>query len=173
MRTLSLVPICIVLLLASCKKSTAPIPDNSILATVDGVPKTFNVYAQGFLYNNFQGHHVLIISGQQTSETGSNYINLSVSSVSAIVKGSYSLDPVNSGVTPAGGATSIAYISGGEKFLPPQNATSKNLITITYLSSTKVEGTFNVVLSGGTPLTDKTITNGKFNVSVESDNLTP
>jgi hypothetical protein len=170
MRTLLLLPIYLLLLLVSCKKSTPPGPDNSISATVDGIPKTFNVYAQAFSQSNFQGHNLLIISGQETSEIGSININISVSSIPAIVKGSYSLDPGNSGTLPVGGATSITYVSRGEKFLPSQNATSKNLITITSLSSTKVEGTFYVVLSEGTPSTDKTITNGKFNVSIKPDN---
>jgi hypothetical protein len=173
MKTLLLLPICALFLLVSCKKSTPVTPESSISAAIDGVNETFNINATASLTNIEGTGNVLIISGKETSETGSDIISLEVNSTSAIAKGSY---PVQAG-TPAGfdAATSVSYIQGFANFFPAVSAASPNSITITYISSTNVQGIFNVALSGGTPstspiITNKTITNGKFNVSIKPGN---
>jgi hypothetical protein len=173
MKSLLLLPICTLFFLVSCKKSTPITPQSSISATVDGINKTFNINTEAALTNIEGTGNVLVISGKATSETDSDIIGLEVNSASAITKGSY---PVTTGIA-AGfdAATSISYIQGYETFWPAVSAVSPNSITITYISSTNVQGTFNVALSGGTLstspiITNKTITNGKFNVSIKPSN---
>jgi hypothetical protein len=170
MKTLLLLPICTLFLLVSCKKNTPVTPQSSISATVDGVNETFDVNAAATLTNIEGTGNVLLISGKETSETG---IGVEVNSASTITKGSYTVTTgIPEGFNPA---TSVSYTQGYEIFFPVQNASSQNLITITYISSTNVQGTFNVDLSGALPssqpiFTSKTITNGKFNVSIKARN---
>jgi hypothetical protein len=113
-----------------------------------------------------------MISGAETSENGSGSINIEVNSVSAITTGTYSLKTG----TPQGfdPITSISYVEGYLVFYPTTSPNSSNSITITYISSTNVQGTFNPALSRiitSTPpavvVVNKTITNGKFNVQIK------
>ncbi len=165
-----LLPICTLLLLISCKKSNPLTPQSSISATVDGVNETFNMNASATL-TNIEGNNVLLISGKETSDTG---IGIEVNSASTITKGTY---PTIVG-TPIGfdPATYVSYTQGFVMFFPAQNVASQNLITITYISSTNVQGTFDVALSGSLlsttqpVFTNKTITNGKFNVMIKPSN---
>ena len=176
MKILLLLLIYIPILVTSCKKSTPVTPESSISADVDGIKETFNTNATAVAsVSNLLGTgnvHILIISGKETSDSGSDIINVIVTSASAITKGTY---PVMTGVPPAYSATSVSFIQGYETFFPTQNVTLQNLITITSISSTNVQGTFEVALSGAvastSPVyTNKIITNGSFNVSIKPAN---
>ena len=170
MKKLLLLSICTLFIFTSCKKNTSPTPESSISASIDGVKETFNINATANR-NYIEGTgNVLIIGGKETSESGSDIINIEVNSTAAITKGSYSIKTgVPEGFDPA---IYVSYVQGLIFFYHAVNPASSNLITITDISSTNVQGTFNVALSGSLPSTapviiNKVITNGEFNIRIE------
>ncbi|HEY4194228.1 MAG TPA: hypothetical protein VGM63_01745 [Mucilaginibacter sp.] len=165
--------VCALLLSISCKKNTSPPLESSISASIDGVDETFNVNVSARQTSDEETGNTIMISGTETSESGSGHIDIEVNLVPPIVKGTY---PIKTGPPPGFvPTTSVSYFEGFETFWPTLNAAIPNLITISHISSTNVQGTFSatVTLSGGYAEglpTTKTITNGKFNVNIKQSN---
>ena len=169
MKTISLIAICLLFINTSCKKNSenSPTPTNSISATVNGVNEAFNAKIKAS-ETNIGGINVLLITGSETFDTNSAAINIEIDTSAAITTGTYS---AKTG-TPQGfnsGAT-ISYVRGYMALYPSLNSGLLNSITISRISSTNVQGTFSATLSGsalGLSPTTKTITNGKFNVTIK------
>jgi len=167
MKNLILLLTCASLCFSSCKKNNLVVADNTISAFVNGVEESFNIKA-GASETVEDNVHILYIEG--TSAAGES-LSIEVNANSAITKGTY---PVIAGVPNGFNAgTTIEYVDGYTQLFPVQSTASFNTITITYISNTVVQGTFDVTLSdsfrGGsiTAFTNKTFTSGKFNVTIK------
>ncbi|MDB5018170.1 MAG: hypothetical protein JWQ84_3002 [Mucilaginibacter sp.] len=168
------IPFLIILLLivcfTSCKKDKAISISNTISATVDNIDKSFNTKAtatEGYLVGS---GYILQINGTTADSIPEN-IFIIINSTANITKGTY---PLSLGI-PNGYndlSTSLSYNIGYLTFYPSLNTALPNTVTITSISTTSVQGTFNANLTGhelsSSPIDiNKTITNGKFNISIK------
>lgn len=165
MKKVLLIALSVLFSFAGCKKSgNDKALVNTISATVDSVNETFNSNVTAS-QTSINGINILNISGKKTADTNLVAIGIIIDTSAVITEGSY---PVKTGVGFNG--TYISYVQGYLTFLPDSNTTVPNSITISHITNTNVQGTFRVTLSCsafGTNLTTKTITNGKFNVSIK------
>lgn len=168
MKKILLIALSVLLSFAGCKKSgNDQASVNTISATVDGVNETFNSNVTA-LQTSIEGINILNISGKKTADTNLVAIGIIIDTSAVITEGSY---PVKAGPYELySQGISVSYVQGYLTFSPDSNTTVPNSITISHITNTNVQGTFRVTLSCsafGTNLTTKTITNGKFNVSIK------
>ena len=171
MKKLLFFPVCVLLAFSSCKKDSdkKATASNTITASVGGSNLNFNTGAIAELESS-SGEYAIEIGGSTTTGSSGQAVSIVVESESPIVTGTYTLNSMTN--TIATSFPKIQYI---------ENQSSSNLIsyetdvtgaysstvTITAISSTNVQGTFNGVLISGQNSTDtKTISNGKFNVNI-------
>lgn len=163
-----LLPLLVGMLLISysCKKTNTVTPVNpGFYGTVNGVKKAFNTGAEVQRVNAGTGGNYSFQFSGVTSDTCGLVIN--ISSQNPITKGTYAVNGINvNGVGPffsyystTNGAAGI-YITGAAPYT--------GTVTITSLSSTNVQGTFNGSLyetNPGNTARTTTITNGTFNLN--------
>jgi hypothetical protein len=165
--------ICVIAILsfcASCKKSSSDpsnTPANTITATVDGVSENFNTSVYAKIGTGIRINSALIISGSNSSASGSDLISLTLNTNNTIDKGDYTNNGSN-------GVTSIVYSKGVSTLANPNfyatdvNGVYLSTITITSISNTNVQGTFSGKLVFPDGKTTKMVTDGKFNVNVSN-----
>jgi hypothetical protein len=162
MKRLLFLPVCLLAMLFSCKKSGSSKSSNStISATLNDTAQTFNTSATA-LYQSSNGIYDLAITGYVSSATNSNAITISIGGTSPIAVGTYS----DGGIAPD--AVSMVYsLSGGTSAYAAMGTAT---VTITSITGSNVQGTFSGVLnlySGNATNTTETVTNGKFNVAIQ------
>lgn len=155
-------------ILCSCSKSDNANPSGSITASIDGTNVVFGTEAFALNQQN-SGIYALIITGFQGAVNSSNQITIGIGGTSPVTTKTYTdvFDPseddeVSFVFTQQPG--NITYGANGEA---PNTAT----VTITSLTSSKVEGTFSggvVLVSGSGSPASHTITNGRFNLSIRN-----
>lgn len=165
MKKTLLIAVCILVSLASCKKSSVA-PKNTITATIDGVTETFNVNAFAQLGTSIDLNSHLLVNGSNSSATGSDGMTIDINANTTIAKGTY----INNG---AAGFMAITYSKGPLSLSSPNiyatdlNSVYPSNITITSVSNTNVQGTFSGQLLFTDGKTVKTVTEGKFNVDIK------
>jgi len=165
MKITLLITVCILAVLASCKKNSVA-PKNTISATIDGVPETFNTNVSAQLGTSVALNSNLIISGASSSAASSDGMAFEINSNSTIDKGSY----INNG---AAGFMAITYSKGPFSLSNPivystdVNSVYPSNVTITSISNTNVQGTFTGKLLFTDGKTVKTVTDGKFNIDIK------
>lgn len=161
--------ISILFICASCKKGSSDpsnTPVNTITATVDGVAVSFNTAIYAKIGTGLRINSALIISGSNGSASGADLISLTLNTNNTIVKGDYTNNGSN-------GVTSIVYSKGVSTLANPNfyatdvNGIYLSTITITAISNTNVQGTFSGKLVFTDGKTTKSVTDGKFNVSIQ------
>lgn len=148
----------------SCKKDKQA-PPTGISADIDGTATTFNVHAIAGK-GTIDGHTVTTITGSTAS---GNTISITFT------------DAVTAGKTYSASTTpddepliDYSVVGADADFLNNDDASSKVSVTVNSVSSTSISGTFSGGLveadiqvgTGNPPPPTKSITNGKFNVSI-------
>lgn len=148
---------------SSCKKDKQnPTVTASITADVDGTATTFNVHA---------------IAGKGTVD-GGTFTTVSGSAANGNVISITLTGTVAAGKTYCASTTPdqeplLSFSVGSDQFLNDDSSSNKVSVTINSVSSSSISGTFtggivstNILVGGGNTPATKSITNGKFNVSV-------
>jgi hypothetical protein len=168
MKTHLFLAICITVLLVSCRKEAPFIPTNTISVSIDGTTETFNRNLTATETKN-GGVYILAITGFNTPDFNSDNLQIEIHSTSPITAGTY---PIPTNEMGFHDSTLVYFVAGYSTYYSAVNATSPNSITVTRITSTAVQGTFNVTLTGPvastTPSTypNKTFTNGNFDVGI-------
>jgi hypothetical protein len=167
---------CMMPILNSCKKpDNNPVKsnNNTITATVDGQNLTFNTGAGARIVTNETGIYpdLLEITGATDASGNNAIIVIDVTSINSITTGTFPSADTNPEPATTSGIIYNQNVAGsqlGQQYITNNNLTNSTSVTVTSLSSTNVQGTFNGALvyfiSGGGP--GKTITNGKFNLAI-------
>lgn len=160
---LFLLPVCLLLVLSSCSKKSTPSPSvtGTFTVTINGTPETFNVGAVAQAVSSDGSYNLTLLGTQSASVTNSMYI--AITSFSPIIAGTY---------TGAGSDAAMSYhlASGAVYQYADDDAAAFSTVTIKSISSTNVQGTFSGnlnLISGSGPAT-QTLTNGTFNLRVET-----
>lgn len=148
---------------SSCKKDK-PAVAIGISADIDGTATTFNVHAIAGK-GTVDGGTFTTITG---SAANGNTISITLSGTVTAGK-TYSVS-----TTPDAEPLFVYDIGGDADFLNDDNSSNKVSVTVNSVSSTSISGTFTggvveadvQVGNNNTPPPTKSITNGKFNVSV-------
>jgi hypothetical protein len=155
----------LVIVFASCKKSSSGTPVNSITATINDTNYTFN--------NHVVDTTILSDSSPAVILSAADY-NLNTFTISFGAKNK----PLIAGTTYGSYGDSIKVLDAGffpfyspsyNYIAPPYPKVSSNAqltVTLTSISSTNIQGTFKgtIFLNGDTASTNrKTVTNGRFN----------
>ena len=149
---------------------SAVVSTDSIVATIDGVLKTFKIRDSARLDNTtLPGYAGIAIYGE-SNFTGDEKFGLAVAkSGTSLTPGTYT---VNQFPTAVVGSTYIntlgTYIAKSDTSIPPVQQTPGFSITISSITSTRVIGTFTGKLldNGGMGPGSKTVTNGIFSVTI-------
>jgi len=175
MKRLLLFSFCIAFALYSCTNKAAVKPDNPVLAdsisaTIDGANENFNTIDSAGYLNTASFYSMSITAKNGTSATADK-IQLDIFNPTPITVGTYALTPGS--YNPPFVPLIIYYTNGGsnlaDDYVIDYTGAHQIAITITYISSSKVQGTFSgtLVVAAGTSGTTKTITNGKFDVYIK------
>ena len=161
---LLLLPLCVLLVVSSCKKSSNKPTSTvgTITVNIDGAAQTFNVGATAHV-DNTSGFYSLSLIGIQSATVAKSVI-VEVTSSSAIVGGT-TYTGTNSQAD-----MSYTQVSGGAIYqFDGSNSASNATITVKSISSTNVQGTFSGTLEliTGTGATSKALTNGTFNLNIK------
>jgi hypothetical protein len=173
MKKLLLFSACVMLAFSSCskKKDNSPSATNTITANVAGTDTKFNTTVTGVLASG-QGAYDLAITGLTGTGTSAQSLSISIGSQNPIVKGTYTLNSsTSSDATSFPDLVYEANLSGSSsaEFATDFTGTNATTITITSITSTNVQGTFNGVLVGDGNTT-KSITSGTFNATIKTVN---
>ena len=161
MKKLLLFSTCALLAFASCKKdSSKSTTSTSITATIGGSNMNFSTAAVAQVINA-DGIYSAQILGSLGSGATAQGMSLSIESDKPIVKGTYSVNDTSS-------FTDITYVQNPSISTPVSfSCEETGTVTITSISSTNIQGTFSgVLVSNQDETTTKSLTNGKFNVSI-------
>jgi len=142
----------------ACKSQTNhdAIPTGTITAYIDGVPASFNIAAIAGLPKRTNGY---VIRGLKSTSKDADIIAIGVESRNQPI-GAGSYEWGNSSYT-----ASIQLVQRGKNV--SGYASTKATIAITVIQNGSIQGTFTGVLKGSSG-PDIKITNGKFNVKIES-----
>jgi hypothetical protein len=155
----------VIVSLASCKKSSSVAPANTLSASFNGTPESFNTNLFGQNGSGVTLNSSLSILGTNGSASGADLLTITLTTNNTITTGTYTNAPNSND-----GFVSILYQVGPLNLLNPDQYTSDvngNYLTtvkITSISSTNIQGTFNAQLVYSDGKTIKTVTNGVFNV---------
>jgi hypothetical protein len=161
MKRLLIFSLVIFAIFSSCKKNNPSAnPGNYITATVNGSNLTFNIGAEALVESSSAGYRVEI--------TGREGVAYDASQILVVISGS---SPIPAGVYSNGtaGPDQVSLLYALTNVAAYQAVGVGPSVTITSITGTNVQGTFNGVLmlaSGSTAASTATITNGKFNVAV-------
>lgn len=156
-----LLPVCLLLVVCSCKKSSTK-PANvagTLTVTIGGKAQTFNVGAVAHL-DNTGGFNTLGIIGVQSTTTANSLV-ITVSSTGPITAKSY---------TDANSESQLSYTTAaGAIYQDDGTSGTSSTVTIKSISSTNVQGTFSgtLMLITGTGAATQTFTNGSFNLDIK------
>jgi hypothetical protein len=148
-------------LLVSCKKSkSGGLGQGNVQATIDGTTTTFNI-AAGISTNG--GKDIDIVSSNGTT-AGSTGLEIDISDNNAIVTGTYHDKSLNN-------TGLFLSLPSGDFYANAELVNTPIAITVTSISSTQIQGTFqgDIYLNEDSTSTKKTITNGKFNVKLTAE----
>ncbi len=165
MKKLLFYSVCLLVMLASCKKNKSVAPSNTITATVGGTTETFNKIILAQLSNGLELGSSLIISAASSGDENADGMSIVLNLNNSITNQAYT----NTGNF---GEVSVTYVKGPTSFVNPNaystdpNGTYLTTVTITSLSNTNVQGTFSGQLLFSDGKTVKSVTNGKFNVNL-------
>jgi hypothetical protein len=140
------------------------IPSGTITADIDGVATSFNITAKAALTKNSNGY-TYGIRGLKNTSVAADIIAIAVLSKHQIIStGTYDNSNMDAPFT-----AFIQFMKRGKNFIvySNMNTNDKGIVTITSIQNGSIEGTFNGVLKGANGLT-MNITNGKFNVKIET-----
>jgi len=168
---------------ASCKKDSNKkvTASNTITATVGGTNTNFNTDAVAELASD-SGAYVLEVVGLTGTTTSSQSIVIALLSDQPFVKGTYTFDtttdpntitvlPALAYLTDESGSESSEFESNTDIDLENSTLSTTCTVTITAISSTNVQGTFSgLLVNDGDETTTKSVTNGKFNVTLKTVN---
>ena len=158
---LLLLPICVLLVFASCKKKSAtPATTSTITVTIGGTAQTFNTGASAHV-DNTNGFNSLSIIGIQ-SASSSNSIILTVTNTTPVVAGSYT-------GTSSQVDMSYSQASGAVYQFDGSNNASAATVVISSITSTNVKGTFSGTLEliTGSGAVSQVLTNGAFDLVIK------
>lgn len=156
---------CFLVFFASCKKDKEQAPANYITADIDGKPVKFTVNnlarsTNATVTENFK----LYLYGAAGWDENSDAISINISEPQEIKKGTYTggIDDTR--------YVAIAYLTGPFSSEKPNEYVSDlsdggMAVTITSISKDNIQGTFRGTLLNTNNGTQKTLTNGKFNLS--------
>lgn len=155
-----LLPLCLLLVLFSCKKhSTSTNTVGTLTVTIGGKAQTFNVGAEAHL-DNSSGFYTLGIIGVQSTGTANSMI-LTITSSSPITAKSY---------TDADSEAQMSYtLAAGSIYQDDGTDGTSATVTIKSISNTNVQGTFSgtLALISGTGASTETLTSGTFNLDIK------
>lgn len=156
-------PLCLLVVFSSCKKhaSDSVTATGTITATIDGTPQTFNFGATAHL-DNTAGFNTLSIIGIKSASASDSMI-IEVTSASPIAAGTYTGANSEADMSYTITAGTLVYQFDGS------NQASSTDVVISSISATNVQGTFNgtIELIYGSGPASKTVTNGKFNLTIK------
>jgi len=164
MKKTLLIAICFSLFLFSCKKSEAP--KNTVTFTVDGINKKYPNASASIGDYLAQGSNLSFVAYTDANNIAES-ISFTITANTSLTKGGvYRTDDKT-------GAVRITYypsdytLAKQNSYLTKFGGQYVSTITITSLSDTNVQGTFSgqLVLNGGN--TVKTISDGKFNATIQ------
>jgi hypothetical protein len=163
MKKILLISACLVLVFSACKKDsskTITTTKTGITATIDGSDVDFSTGATAQAITS-SGEYSIQIIGSTGSGSSAKGISVSIYSDKPIVKGTYLASDTLS-------SSYVIYVENAPSSNPLSFiATSAEAVTITSISSTNIQGTFySGLLWDKDGITPRTLTNGKFNVSV-------
>ena len=148
----------------------AMVSTDSIVATIDGVLKTFKIIDSARLDNTFLAGYAGIGIKGESNAAGDEKFGLAVAkSGTSISTGTYTINQFPTAVV---GATYIntvgSYLTKSDTSLPPVQQMPGFSITISSITSTRVIGVFSgrVLDNGGMGPGFKTVTNGIFSVTI-------
>lgn len=156
--------------LVSCKKSSSG--GSSIQASVNNAATSnFTILTEGYLLNG--GKSIVLTGKDGTSATSTYDISLNLSSDKLIVPGVYSDTSLISYIGDPYTHASIEYapqvaIPGDSTYISGAHVSSPVTITVTAVTTTSIQGTFqgNLYVNGDSTRSKATLTNGKFNVNL-------
>jgi hypothetical protein len=158
------------ILLYSCGKNATISPDSYVSATMDGVTKNFSAI-DSLGYSNTSTLYSMTVKGKTGTSDTSDVIQLNVFSASPITTGTYTLSP-DSHQAPY--YPLVVYLPKGshnlaDDYVVDYTGNHPVSITITSLTKTSAQGTFSgtLIIAAGNSGATKTITDGKFYVSVK------
>jgi hypothetical protein len=182
MKKILLFSACVLLVFSACKKDSAKTASsNTITATVGGSNINFSTNATGELATD-SGAYVLAVGGLTGTSSSAQSIVVGLLSDKPFVKGTYTFDtstdpntitvlPSIAYLTNTSGDESSEFDSNTDIYLQNSTLSTTCTVTITSISSTNIQGTFNGLLTNdGDNTTTKTVTNGKFNVGLKTVN---
>ena len=175
MKKILQVAVFLLFILTSCKKKSEDnlVPVNTITAAVDGENISLSTNISAKFSTNQIGKLSYTLNIQGATSSKAFGISLTSFDKNSITKGTYTLASSKNS-TPIW--VYVAYedyeLSGNvpdQPYITDPNGIQPTTITITSISSTNVQGTFNgtLVYSQGGSGT-KTVTNGKFNVNISN-----
>ena len=143
---------------------------DSIVATIDGVLKTFKIRDSARLDNtSLPGYAGIAIYGDSNA-AGDEDLGLAVAkSGASITSGTYTVNQFPAAFVGASYSNAIGnYVARSDTSTPPAQQTPGFSITISSITSTRVIGTFSGRLldNGGMGPGFKTVTNGTFSVTI-------
>jgi hypothetical protein len=167
MRKIIILPVALLLVITSCKKSSSHSVSGAITANIDGIPTSFNTEAIGTL-TSYGGVYELGLTAFQGAISTSNQITIGVAGSTAITPGIYGDQPGPNTTD----EVSLAYTQQPGTILYGASGTGTDTasVTITSISSTEAIGTFTggvIVVTGTASPTEHIITNGKFDVKIQ------
>ena len=149
---------------------SAMVSTDSIVATIDGVLKTFKIRDSARLDNtSLPGYAGIAIYGDSNA-AGDEDLGIAVAkSGSSIIPGTYTVNQFPAAFVGASYTNTIGnYVAKSDTNIPPAQQTPGFSITITSITSTRVTGTFSGRLldNGGMGPGFKTVANGIFSVTI-------
>ena len=159
---LFLLPLCMLFVLTSCKKSsTSPTSvTGTMTATINGTAQTFNVGAIANLQSE-GGTYTLGMEGLSATSSSANSMIISITSSTPIVAGTY---------TAASSQANVSYTEANTNvYQYDASSGSGPSVVIKSISSAIVSGTFagTVQLINGSGASSVAITNGTFNLKIQ------
>ncbi|HWD86660.1 MAG TPA: hypothetical protein VG367_00940 [Mucilaginibacter sp.] len=167
MKRFLLPAICLLLIVASCKKKNEVVPVNSISATINGVKMIFSTDVHATYSDS--GKSVALYGFDGPSPNG-KIMQIGLSLNKPITTGTYA-SGVASPSAPAsptmiyGAVNYINTPESGSTFITDASGMHASIATITSISSTNMQGTFSGTLISLNQ--SATITDGKFNVNFQ------
>ena len=149
---------------------SAVVSTDSIVATIDGVLKTFKIRDSARLDNtSIAGYSGIAIYGVSNA-AGDENLGLAVAKLgSSIPQGTYTVNQFPAAFVGASYTNAIGkYVAKSDTNIPPAQQTPGFSITISSITSTRVIGTFTgrLLENGGMGPGFKTVTNGIFSVTI-------
>lgn len=170
MKSSAFLTVIVLFLFNSCSKKNEVVPVNTLSANINGVNMNFSTYANYSVpaaSNSIQFNITATSNAANTPRIG---ISITAAKGVAITAGTYNNDNYANNPPPPYSVNIDYYyyqpIGGVKFYLTPSYNVRPINVTITYISDTNVQGTFNTILEGESHTDIATLSNGKFNVDI-------